>query len=132
LRQVIETIARSLMTSLDHDRPVTDPLIGQLLGKDYRVLERIGTGGMGVVYLVEHAALKKRFAAKVLSSELAASAEARARFQTEAHAASQLEHENIVTITDYVQGRGGRSPRRHLLARRVDVPAVVRPGALRG
>ncbi|MBP8810115.1 MAG: serine/threonine protein kinase [Kofleriaceae bacterium] len=89
------------MTSLDHDRPVTDPLIGQLLGKDYRVLERIGTGGMGVVYLVEHAALKKRFAAKVLSSELAASAEARARFQTEAHAASQLEHENIVTITDY-------------------------------
>ncbi len=98
------------MSVPDDSRQVagTDPLVGQQLGKDYRVLEKIGTGGMGVVYLVEHAALKKRFAAKVLSAELAASAEARARFQTEAHAASQLEHENIVTITDYGLTTDGR------------------------
>ncbi|MEZ4402426.1 MAG: protein kinase [Kofleriaceae bacterium] len=98
------------MSALEDGRSASpsDPLIGQTLGKDYRVLERIGVGGMGVVYLVEHTGLKKRFAAKVLSAELAANAEARARFQTEAHAASQLEHENIVTITDYgltVDGR---------------------------
>src|SRR5262249_13182273 len=57
--------------------------------------------GMAVVYLVEHQTLLKRFAAKVLSSELASSAEARARFAQEAHAASQLDHENIVTISDF-------------------------------
>ncbi len=85
-----------------------DPLVGTLLGKDYLVIERIGVGGMGVVYLVEHAALRKRFAAKVLSKELAADAEARARFQTEAHAASQLDHENIISLTDYGLTADGR------------------------
>src|SRR5688572_13235127 len=76
-------------------------LIGSLLGKDYRVVEQIGSGGMAVVYLVEHETLHKRFAAKVLSVEHASNAEARARFTQEAHAASQLDHENIVTISDF-------------------------------
>ncbi|HEU4732853.1 MAG TPA: serine/threonine-protein kinase, partial [Kofleriaceae bacterium] len=79
----------------------TDALVGSMLGKDYRVLERIGVGGMAVVYLVEHQTLLKQFAAKVLSSELASSLEARARFTQEAHAASQLDHENIVSISDF-------------------------------
>jgi serine/threonine-protein kinase len=78
-----------------------DPLIGSMLGKDYRVLEPIGMGGMAIVYLVEHQTLQKRFAAKVLSTEHASSVEARARFTQEAHAASQLDHENIVTISDF-------------------------------
>jgi eukaryotic-like serine/threonine-protein kinase len=81
------------------DRP--DPLIGTTLGKNYRVLEPIGAGGMAIVYLVEHQTLLKRFAAKVLSNELASSLEARARFTQEAHAASQLDHENIVSISDF-------------------------------
>src|ERR1041384_634093 len=72
-----------------------------MLGKDYRVIQPIGTGGMAVVYLVEHQTLLKRFAAKVLSSDLASSEDARARFTQEAHAASQLDHENIVTISDF-------------------------------
>lgn len=72
-----------------------------MLGKDYRVLERIGVGGMAIVYLVEHQTLLKRFAAKVLSRDLASSLEARARFTQEAHAASQLDHENIVSISDF-------------------------------
>ena len=79
----------------------TDPLVGSMLGKDYRVLEPIGIGGMAVVYLVEHQTLLKQFAAKVLSSALASSLEARARFTQEAHAASQLDHDNIVSITDF-------------------------------
>lgn len=49
-----------------------DPLIGSVLGKDYLVVEPIGFGGMAIVYLVEHQTLHKRFAVKVLSSELAA------------------------------------------------------------
>src|SRR5262245_19952759 len=56
---------------------------------------------MAAVYLVEHHTLLKRFAAKVLSSDLASSLEARARFAQESHAASQLDHENIVTISDF-------------------------------
>lgn len=80
---------------------VPDALLGTTLGKDYRVIEEIGRGGMAVVYLVEHQTLLKQFAAKVLSAELAANFEARARFTQEAHAASQLDHENIVTISDF-------------------------------
>src|SRR5512133_2132736 len=63
-----------------------DSLIGSRLGKNYLVRERIGVGGMAVVYLVEHITLHKQFAVKVLSSEHASSAEARARFTQEAHA----------------------------------------------
>ncbi len=80
---------------------VPDAILGTTLGKDYRVIEEIGRGGMAVVYLVEHQTLLKQFAAKVLSVELAANFEARARFTQEAHAASQLDHENIVTISDF-------------------------------
>src|SRR5580704_10858981 len=86
----------------------SDPLIGSMLGKDYRVLDRIGMGGMAIVYLVEHQTLLKRFAAKVLSSEHAPNAEARARFTQEAHAASQLDHENIVSISDFGVTTDGR------------------------
>jgi len=96
-----ERANRSCMVISSTPANETDPLIGAMLGKDYRVLERIGIGGMAVVYLVEHQTLLKRFAAKVLSTELASSLEARARFTQEAHAASQLDHENIVSISDF-------------------------------
>src|ERR1051325_6881923 len=91
----------AMMGSLDVRADRVDPLVGSMLGKDYRVIEPIGFGGMAVVYLVEHQTLRKRFAAKVLSVELAANLEARARFNQEAHAAAQLDHENIVTISDF-------------------------------
>src|SRR5215470_7059546 len=90
-----------MMGPLDVRSDRVDSLIGEMLGKDYLVIEPIGFGGMGVVYLVEHQTLRKRFAAKVLSAELAANLEARARFTQEAHAASQLDHENIVNISDF-------------------------------
>jgi len=82
-------------------------LVGRTLGKNYRVLEPIGAGGMGVVYLVEHVKLKKRFAAKVLNSELTMNAEACARFEVEAHAVSQLEHDNIINVIDYGTSEDG-------------------------
>src|ERR1041384_6058473 len=89
------------MGPLDLRSDRADPLIGTMLGKDFRVIEPIGFGGMAVVYLVEHQTLLKRFAAKVLSPELAANLEARARFTQDAHAASQLDHDNIVSISDF-------------------------------
>jgi eukaryotic-like serine/threonine-protein kinase len=78
-----------------------DAMIGRILGQNYRVVEQIGAGGMGIVYVVEHVTLKKRFAAKVLSADLARHPEALARFEVEAHSASQLDHDNIVTVIDY-------------------------------
>src|SRR5262245_32050868 len=90
-----------MIESTTNDYEHDDPLIGSTLGKDYRVIRRIGIGGMAVVYLVEHQTLFKRFAAKVLSRELAANLEARTRFTQEAHSASQLDHEHIVTISDF-------------------------------
>ena len=86
----------------------TDPLSGAHLGKEYWVVDRIGDGGMGVVYLVEHRGLKKQFAAKILNRELTENTEARARFEIEARSASQLDHENIVNVTDYGIASDGR------------------------
>jgi serine/threonine-protein kinase len=77
------------------------PFIGKLLGQNYRIVEPIGAGAMGMVYVVEHVTLKKRFAAKLLTAELARRPEAVARFEVEAHAASQLDHENIVSVIDF-------------------------------
>jgi serine/threonine-protein kinase len=85
-----------------------DPLNGAHLGKEYWVVDRIGDGGMGVVYVVEHRGLKKQFAAKILSRELTENVEARARFEIEARSASQLDHENIVNVTDYGVAPDGR------------------------
>jgi eukaryotic-like serine/threonine-protein kinase len=75
--------------------------IGKLLGQNYRIVEPIGAGAMGMVYVVEHVTLKKRFAAKLLTADLARRPAAVARFEVEAHAASQLDHENIVSVIDF-------------------------------
>ena len=83
-------------------------VIGTQLGKTYQIIDKIDEGGMGVVYQVEHQTLRKRFAAKVLASGLAANPEALRRFEIEAHAASKLEHENIVNVTDYGVAEDGR------------------------
>jgi serine/threonine protein kinase len=72
-----------------------DPRIGTLLGDHYRILERLGAGGMGTVYLVVHVHLKKKFAAKILNDDTARRPDALARFQQEAVSASKLDHENI-------------------------------------
>lgn len=67
----------------------------------YRVLEKIGAGGMGEVYLAEDESLGRRVAIKVLTSELTANADRLARFRREARAIANLNHANIITIHDY-------------------------------
>jgi len=84
---------------LDDDED--DSRIGTLLGDHYRVLEKLGAGGMGSVYLVLHVHLKKRFAVKILHPESADRPEAVARFQKEAVAASRLDHDNIVSVVNF-------------------------------
>jgi eukaryotic-like serine/threonine-protein kinase len=76
-------------------------LVGRILGDRYRVLGRIGQGGMGTVYLCEHVTLGKRMAVKVLRPEFSSDEELVRRFQHEARAASQIGQENIVDVYDF-------------------------------
>ena len=78
---------------------------GFILGP-YRLLDQIGQGGMGMVYLAEHAALKRKVAIKVLSREQAENPAAIDRFQREARAASALCHPNIMRVHHVGQAGG--------------------------
>ena len=76
-----------------------DPRLGSVIA-GYRIEERIGRGGMGVVYRAEHINLQRRAAIKIIAPDLAESAGFRERFTREARIAAALQHPNIVTVYD--------------------------------
>jgi serine/threonine protein kinase/tetratricopeptide (TPR) repeat protein len=80
-------------------------MIGETVSK-YRILSKLGEGGMGEVYLAEDTELERKVALKFLPDELASNAEALARFKREAQTAAGLNHPNIVTVHEVGQHNG--------------------------
>ena len=87
----------------DGDR---DPWLERVIDGRYRVVGRLGAGGMGVVYKVEHLHLGKAAAMKVLAPDGAKRPEMLRRFRVEAQAVSKLNHPNIVQTFDFGQSDG--------------------------
>jgi serine/threonine protein kinase len=85
-----------------------DSLIGVKLSDKLTLVEKIGRGGMGTVYRAHHEILERDFAVKVLRSDMRKDPVIVERFKREARAASRLEHQNVVYISDFDQLPDGR------------------------
>src|SRR3954468_10027689 len=83
-------------------------MIGETLGS-YRIVSRLGAGGMGEVYLAEHTRIERRAAIKVLLPQLSSNQEVVERFFSEARATSSIRHRGIVEVLDCDVHPSGRA-----------------------
>jgi serine/threonine protein kinase len=100
---------------------VEGTLVGQEL-EQYRITDTLGAGGMGVVYLAEDLALRRKVAVKVLPSRLIDDATARARFQHEIERSVSIEHPHVVPVYD----AGYDGAHFYIVMRYVDGPDLAR------
>ena len=84
-----------------------DPLLGKTIRGKYRVLKKLGAGGMGAVYLAEQLSIGRKVALKVLQREFAMNDEFIKRFRQEARLAASLNHRHVITIHDFDQTDDG-------------------------
>jgi serine/threonine protein kinase/Flp pilus assembly protein TadD len=84
-----------------HALRVSTDLVGSVIADRYHILQRLGAGGMGRVYLAEHVKMGRRCAIKVLHPAMAGDADAVARFNREAANASRIDHPNVAAIYDF-------------------------------
>jgi eukaryotic-like serine/threonine-protein kinase len=92
-------IQEGLLTRFQADQLLAGKWKGFTIGK-YKVLERIGAGGMGAVYLCEHEQMRRRVAVKVLPDAAAQDPSIFQRFQREARAGAAIDHPNVVRVYD--------------------------------
>jgi Flp pilus assembly protein TadD/predicted Ser/Thr protein kinase len=92
-----------------NDRPTSppDPFIGRLFKERFRVIETLGHGGMGTVYLAEQISIGRKVALKILHGGFARDEEFVRRFRDEARAAASVRHRNVVVVHDYDQTEDG-------------------------
>jgi serine/threonine-protein kinase len=83
-----------------------DRFLGRTLAARYRLIRRLGSGGMSVVYLARHELIARLSAIKILRPELSLITEHRERFLREARAVNRINHQNIVEITDVGESDG--------------------------
>lgn len=82
-----------------------DPLLGRQIGR-CAIQRKLGEGGMGAVYLAQHAGLNKAVALKILPKAFAGNPDFIARFQREARLAARLDHPNVVQVFDVGEAEG--------------------------
>jgi serine/threonine-protein kinase len=90
-------------TALSRD---PDPFVGRTLAARYRLMRRLGSGGMAVVYLARHVMIERLSAIKILRQDLGMNVSHRERFLREARAVNRINHPNIVEITDFGEDGG--------------------------
>ena len=88
--------------------PGTDDLVGQVVADRYRVVSRLGEGGMGQVFLADHVKMGRRSALKVLGRGLMSDPEAISRFNREAANAARISHPNVCAVYDFGETADGR------------------------
>jgi len=84
----------------------TDPLLGRTISSRYRLVKKLGAGGMAVVYLARHVMIDRLNAIKILRRDLSLDPNQRERFLREARAVNRINHPNIVEITDFGEFEG--------------------------
>jgi serine/threonine-protein kinase len=87
----------------DGHTPVPDPLIGEVLGRTYRIVRVLGEGGMARLYEAEHLRIDARFAVKVIHDDLSRDPDLLARFEREARAAGRIHSEHVVRMVDVLR-----------------------------
>jgi serine/threonine protein kinase len=94
--------------TVERAQGTVDPVLGEILG-NYRVVEQLGQGGMGVVYVGRHETLGHRVVVKVLRTEMSRNTEMVRRFFNEAQAAAAIRNPGIVQVFDFGTTRDGRA-----------------------
>src|SRR5215831_5012935 len=92
----------------DGHTPTPDPLIGEVLGRTYRIVRVLGEGGMARLYEAEHLRIDARFAVKVIHDDLSRDPDLLARFEREARAAGRIHSEHVVRMVDVLRTQDNR------------------------
>ena len=95
------TVAEHLAAASGAAMSGGDPWIGRIIDDRYRIVELLGEGGMGSVFVAEHLKLRKQVALKTIRPEFASNAQAEARFAREALATAQIDHPHVASAIDF-------------------------------